>query len=408
MKPMTLDEIRNLVERKSMFEKKCRELQRCFDGRNASLLPLLRTKTGRYSERQTRALAARLAFLVPEQLAEPTLKRCILPDGNEAELPVGPPLVEREVVEDLVYCALRFVERSPGLYDLREIGHLDSDEAFISQLDLEGGFGAKDCLPDPVLGGRWGFTGCLEDLLRVVREACCFVYREEDPYYSPQDQIAALTDRPWTDISGEDTPLVRAQESFCRPWALVKGQVIRQNCPVFFQLLDEVYHRLCGHSIREDLAGQLPGLDGPDQEAAGEKTLEEQNAEEIEAAGYSPADPQTRRRFFGEGPRGHYAALGFSFTKSWKLDECCFHDPNLTTRFPNREEFCQSYLRLRRAYFADGMVPQYLWHAVEIAADTWLCRTGRSRCMEDEDFFTAYGYLEQAMRRCSGENGGGH
>ena len=399
MKQMTLEQIKSIRYRKKRLEAKCLQLQQSVSGRGASVLPLLRTPTGKYSEPRTRALAQQLADLVPEKLDELRW-------------------VRREVLCDLIYCLLRFVERSPGLYALQPLDDSHEFESYeaalaVSEADRKAGSGVAGRLTVPLLGGRWGFTGSFEDLIRAAGAACSFVYDTESPYL--RDEVAYLTGLPAEDISFGDTALIRWNNTFDYHWSLEGGQVVSSNAPAFFLLLDEAYHRFCGHSIRDDLTGRLQGLaeqsaeKSREQDPGYEELLEEEDeyAQALEEA-QDPDDAQAELRFIGEGPRGRYGALRFSVTMpKAPARRSPLHDPDLTETFPNREEFCQTYLRLRSAYFEDDMVPQYLRHAVEAAVDAYLCRTGQSCCMNDDDFFAAYGFLEQAVRGSGAVRRGG-
>lgn len=92
MKTITPTQLENLFYRRKRMERKANQAALLVSGRGKSLLPLLRTPSGRYSEAQTRRLAAQL---------------------TDARPLAG--VLDREFFESFLYCALRLAERGPSL-----------------------------------------------------------------------------------------------------------------------------------------------------------------------------------------------------------------------------------------------------------------------------------------------------
>lgn len=74
--------------------------------------------------------------------------------------------------------------------------------------------------------------------------------------------------------------------------------------------------------------------------------------------------------------------------------------------FPEKERFCQAYLRFRELYFTMGAW-RYLGAWTEQAVDLYLYQEGISSFLTDDRYFLAYGLLDRSERQLRTAAGGG-
>lgn len=305
MQKITPTQLENLLYRRKRMERKASQTAVLLSGRGKSLLALLRTPSGRYSEAQTRALTARLTDARP------------LAAGLDADF-----------FESFLYCALRLAERGPCLI-----------------------FGP---------GFEWGMDGIWQDLA----------------------DLAATVD-PWGD-------------RFDRWYQDHYDPASGSGTSFGFVLMDDLYEKFSGRSIRADLEKALPEVaqtaEARYRPVIGELAALQAGdaqllAEEWDGV-YIPADSDVSREELDA-----LEAARLQKEREWEA------------AFPEKEKFCETYLRCRRRYFETERC-RGLSGALEQALDIYLYQAGASYYLDDDVFFAAYGLLDQSagqVRRLTGE-----
>lgn len=307
MKKITSRQLETLLYRRKRMERKARQAAMLISGRGKSLLPLLRTPSGRYSEKQTRALTAQLTDARP------------LAGGPDAGF-----------FESFLYCALRLAERGPGLI----------------------------CGP----GFEWGTDGIWQDLT----------------------ELAATVD-PWGDRFD------RWYQDFYDP---ASGS----GTSFGFVLMDDLYEKFSGRSIRADLEKALPEV--------AEKSADRYRSAIEELAVIQEEDA----RLLAEEWDSEYIPADVAFDPE-ELDALDAIQEQKAREwiaaFPQKELFCQTWLRCRKCYFQTERC-RGLYAALEQALDVYLYQAGASYYLDDDAFFAAYGFLDQStgkLRRLIKERG---
>ena len=274
-------DLENLNYRKMRMTMKANQIVRMISGRDKSLLPLVRTPRGRYSEAQTQKLVKGLAKATEH------------------------PHMDKEFFESFLYCVVRLAERGPSRF---HAGGLD-----------------------------WGVDGVFQELLDL-----------------------AVTVDPWGDRYDR--------------WHQEFGA--GEGLSACFAVMDDLYEKFSGEPIERALAKLLPEVP---EKAAARYGLEPEDTEE----------PVSWKEYQEEEYPEEYEE--FDRQDALEMEEW-------EMSFPAKESFCQAYLLCRRRCFETenirGLAP-----LVEQSLDIFLHQAGISGYLKDDDFFLAYGLLEQSAKK---------
>lgn len=289
MEKLSQRDLEALIYRKKRMTAKARQIDLLISGRNKSLLPLVRTPRGQYSEARAQRLAKKLAGAL-EHLR-----------------------VDREFFGSFLYCAVRLAERGPSM------------------------------IWGP--GFEWSVDGSFQDLLGL-----------------------AVTVDPWGD----------RYDRWHQEFGTGEGL---SSC---FALMDDLYRKFSGESIRRALARLLPEV--PERAAARYGPEPEDEEETVDWKEYQEEE------CIPEDITEEELAMIEEFDRQDALEA-----KEWERSFPAKDSFCQAYLLCRRRCFETedirGLAPQ-----TEQALDVFLCQAGVSGYLRDDDFFAAYGLLERSAK----------
>lgn len=332
---ITVKQMQSLEYRRDRLREKIRKLEFLISGKGESFLPLVRTKSGRYSEKRTWALVeALLDALEKYEKYEKWQEDSGDSGWKDGDLPLAKvayqmPEQNRTFWRSFLYCAVRFAESNPA---------------------------SVWCLGTCRPGGLpwWGIetAGTFEDIL----------------------SLAECVER-----------IARAELHFAELYH-------PEYLSGFFGWMDNLYQAFAGKPVTDTIseADRLTVRElFPDETAQAERLQAEQPDEQginqllTEAA---QAEWETmseeERRWEDEKEREYFQYE--QMREDW------------LRAFPNKESFCRQYLVFRELFFQVDCRRGFC-SILEQAIDVYLYERETSGYMDDETFFSAYGLVNKAV-----------
>lgn len=163
---LTVKQMKSLEFRKGRLLEKVEALDRLLSGRDVSLLPLVRTETGRYSEKRTWALVEELLAALEKY------RQYLRHDDQDDETELAPyrlPEQERSLYRSFLYCAIRMAAGNP--WWIRGSYWPKGTFGDILALAKQTGYERKvDLYFDELYarGGMWGFFAYMDDFYEAL------------------------------------------------------------------------------------------------------------------------------------------------------------------------------------------------------------------------------------------------